>query len=54
MILDGDGEALLARIGRGAPRHRPRFQHAIHLDAKVEMMRARLVLLDHEDRELAR
>src|SRR5215207_8726692 len=50
VVLDRDGEPLLAWIGRRPLRHRPRLQHAADLEAKVEMPRAGGVLLDHEAR----
>ncbi len=59
MILDLDGEALDGGIHRGALRDRPRAHRAADLEAQVEVVGARAVLLHDEhaggdaaDREL--
>jgi hypothetical protein len=48
MVLDLDGEPLLARIGRRAFRHRPRAQRSVDLEPEVVMEVTRVVLLDDE------
>src|SRR5690606_3172896 len=46
MVLDVDGEALLARHQAGALGDRPALQHAVHLQAQVVVQPPRRVLLD--------
>ena len=50
VILNVDGEMLLARFERDALRHRPRGEDAVALEAEVVMERSRGVSLHHEDR----
>src|SRR5205807_2120634 len=52
MILDVDGEMLLAGLERHAFRHRPRGERAVPLEAKVVVKAPRVVPLHDEDREL--
>jgi hypothetical protein len=48
VVLGLDGEALLLGIERRSARHRPRAQHAAHLEPQVPVHAARGVLLTHE------
>src|SRR5215217_1610992 len=48
VVLDLDGEPLLARIGRRPLRNRPRLQHAVDLEPEVVVQRRRRVLVDDE------
>ena len=50
VVLDVDGEMLLARLERHALRHRPGRERAVALEAEVVVEPARVVALDHEDR----
>src|SRR5262245_37776586 len=52
MILDLDGEALLAGIEGRAACHGPGLEHAIHLESEIVMQACRVVLLDDEARVL--
>ena len=52
VILDMDGEVLLARLERDAFRHRPGRQRAVSLEAEVVVQPARIVALHDEDRLL--
>src|SRR5205814_6207582 len=53
MVLDVDGEMLLARLERHALRHRPARERAVALEAEVVVEAPRVVALDDEDRLLA-
>ena len=53
MVLDVDGEVLLARLERHALRDRPARQRAVPLEPEVVVEAARIVALDDEDRRLA-
>ena len=48
VVLDLDSEALVVRIERGPPRHRPGFEHAVEFEAEVVMQPRSVVFLDHE------
>src|ERR1700736_873376 len=48
MILDLHGQPLVGGIKRRTLRHRPRLQHAIHLQAEVIVQARSVVLLHHE------
>src|SRR5919206_1455627 len=50
VVLDRHGEPALGGVERRPLRHRPRAQHAAHLEAQVEVQRGRVVLLDDEPR----
>src|SRR5690606_8145429 len=50
MVLDLDGQALLARTQRGPLGDRPALETAVHLQAEVVVARSRVVQLDDEDR----
>src|SRR5207248_3221544 len=52
MVLDVDGEVLLARLERNALRHRPRGEDAVALEAEVVVKPPRVVPLHDEDRPL--
>jgi hypothetical protein len=54
VVLDLDGEPLLARVGRRALRDRPGLQDSVGLEPEVVVQRARRVLLDHEPRHAVR
>ncbi len=49
MILGADGEALVVGIDAGAARHRPAFQHAVHLQPEIPMEAGGVVFLDDEE-----
>ena len=53
MILDVNGEVLLARLERHAFRHGPGGEHAVALEAEVVVQAPRVVPLHDEDRCLA-
>src|SRR6516225_7808498 len=46
VVLDLDGEPLLAGIEARAFWHRPALQHTIELETKIEMQASRLVFLN--------
>src|SRR5581483_3714326 len=48
MVLGHHGEALVGGIERRSLGHRPRLQHAFHLQAKIVVQMRRLMLLHHE------
>ena len=48
MVLDLDGEPLLAGVEARSLRHRPALQDAVELETEIEVQPARLVLLDDE------
>src|SRR5262249_5249133 len=48
MVFDRHRQALLACLVRRALGNRPRFQHALHLEAQVVMQVARVVFLNDE------
>ena len=48
MIFHLHGQALVGGIERRALGHGPRFQHAVHLQAKVVVQARGAVLLHHE------
>src|SRR5207302_10374362 len=48
MVLGHDGEAFDGRVERRAPGHRPGEEHAVVLQAEVEMEACRAVSLDAE------
>ena len=50
VVLDVDGEVLLAGLERHALRHRPGRERAVALEAEVVVEPARVVALDDEDR----
>jgi hypothetical protein len=50
VVLDVDGEVLLARLERDALRHGPARERAVPLEAEVVVQPARVVALDDEDR----
>ena len=52
MVLDMDGEVLLARLERDALRHRPRGENAVPLEAEVVVEPPGVVPLHDEDRLL--
>ena len=52
MVLDVDGQVLLAGLERHAFRHGPRGENAVALEAKVVVEPACVVPLDDEDRSL--
>src|SRR4029079_5650671 len=45
MVLDVDGETLVARNEARAPRHRPAQPHAVEFEAKIVVQPSRVVLL---------
>ena len=49
MVLDAHGEALVDHVVRRALRHRPRFEHAVHLHSQVEVEMTRRVLVHDEE-----
>ena len=49
VILDVDGEALVLGPDRGTLGHGPALQHAVHLEAEVEVQAPGGVLLDDEE-----
>jgi hypothetical protein len=49
VVLDVDGEVLLARLERHALRHRPARERAVTLEAEVVVEPPRVVALDDED-----
>ncbi len=51
MVLHMHGQSLFARNKAWTSRHRPTFQHAIHLKAKIIMQSASIMFL--HDKELA-
>ena len=53
VVLHLDREALLARVGRGSLRHRPRAQRPVDLEPEVVVEPRGVVLLDHEARVAA-
>jgi hypothetical protein len=53
MVLDVNGQPLLLGSERGALRHRPALEHAVHLQAHVVVQAAGGVLLDDEQPALA-
>src|SRR6185295_8725506 len=54
MVLDLDGQPLVARIERGPARHRPRAQDAVELDAEIVVQSRRRMFLHDEARVLGR
>ena len=46
MVLDLDREALIVRIERGTPRHRPGLEHAVEFETEVVVKARRVVLLN--------
>jgi bifunctional non-homologous end joining protein LigD len=50
VVLDLDGQPLLARVERRALRHRPGHQDAVDLESHVEVQRRGIVALDDEER----
>ena len=52
MVLDVDGEVLLARLERDALRDGPRGENAVPLEAEVVVEPSGVVPLDDEDRRL--
>ena len=52
VVLDVDGEMLLAGLERHALRHRPGGEHAVALEAEVVVEPPRVVALHDEDRRL--
>src|SRR5215211_6061623 len=54
VVVDGHGEALVARVGRRSLRHRPGLERAVHLEAEVPVHAGGGVLLDHEARHQRR
>ena len=52
MVLDVDGEVLLAGLERHAFRDRPAGERAVPLEPEVVVQPPRVVALDHEDRRL--
>ena len=53
VVLGHDREVVALVRRRHAPRHRPADQHAVPFEAEVPVQRRRVVLLDHEGRQLA-
>jgi len=49
MILSGHGQTALARVGGRPLGHRPRLEHPVHLQPKVIVERARIMLLNHKE-----
>ena len=54
VVLDLDGEPLGLRVERRPLGHRPRHQHAVHLEPQVEVERGRVVAVDHESQGFGR
>jgi hypothetical protein len=49
MVLDADGEALVVHVVRRPARDGPRAEHALHLEAEIEVELSRRVLVDDEE-----
>ena len=54
VVLGHDREVVALVRGRHAARHRPADEHSVTLQPEVPMQRGGVVLLDDEDRQLAR
>src|SRR4030095_3418388 len=50
VVFDLDSQTLVRRIHRGAFRHRPTLEHALHLQAAIVMQSARMVLVHNKKR----
>ena len=49
MVFGAHREPFVVGIGAGTARHRPAFEHAVHLEPEIPVQAGGVVLLDHEE-----